>query len=57
MKPFMNDIKLYALNGATFLTTMMTNMETILKIALLLISIGYTAHRWWNMHNDKQNKE
>jgi len=53
----MNDIKLYALNGATFLTTMMTNMETILKIALLLISIGYTAHRWWNMHNEKQNKE
>jgi hypothetical protein len=47
------DIKLIALNGAT-LTLSMTEMETVLKIVLLLVSIGFTIARWYDIH--KKNK-
>jgi hypothetical protein len=48
------DLKLIALNGAT-LTLSMTEMETILKIILLLVSIGFTVARWYEIH--KRNKD
>ena len=48
------DIKLMAFNGAT-LTLSMTVMETILKIILLLVSIGFTVARWHEIH--KRNKD
>ena len=48
------DIKLMAFNGAT-LTLSMTEMETILKIILLLVSIGFTIERWYEVH--KRNKD
>lgn len=47
------DIKLMAFNGTT-LTLSMTEMETILKIILLLVSIGFTLSRWYEIH--KKNK-
>jgi hypothetical protein len=47
------DLKLMALNGAT-LTLSMTEMETVLKIVLLLVSIGFTIARWYDIH--KKNK-
>ena len=50
------DLKLIALNGAT-LTLSMTEMETILKIILLLVSIGFTLSRWYDIYkNRKDNK-
>ena len=50
------DLKLIALNGAT-LTLSMTEMETILKIILLLVSIGFTLSRWYDIYkNRKANK-
>jgi len=50
------DIKLMAFNG-TALTLSMTEMETILKIVLLLVSIGFTVARWYDIHNkNKANK-
>ena len=50
------DLKLMALNGAT-LTLSMTEMETVLKIVLLLVSIGFTIARWYDIHkNRKANK-
>ena len=51
------DLKLIALNGAT-LTLSMTEMETILKIILLLVSIGFTLSRWYDIHKkNKANKQ
>jgi phosphatidylglycerophosphatase A len=47
------DLKIIALNGAT-LTLSMTEMETVLKIVLLLVSIGFTIARWYDIH--KKNK-
>ena len=50
------DLKLMALNGTT-LTLSMTEMETILKIILLLVSIGFTLSRWYDIYkNRKANK-
>jgi len=40
------DVKLLLLNFAT-MTISMTQIEILLKLALLLVSIGYTAHRWY----------
>ncbi len=45
----MNDIKLYILNAVSFGVTMMDWLEPVLKVLLLLITIGYTAHKWWTL--------
>tara|TARA_R100001460_G_scaffold353_4_gene1756 strand:+ start:72 stop:233 length:162 start_codon:yes stop_codon:yes gene_type:complete len=51
------DVKMYLLNAGAFTVSMMDWLEPILKITLLLITIGYTAHRWWNLKkNNEQNK-
>lgn len=44
------DLKLYAINLATMAITM-TQIEIILKIVLLLVSIGYTLTKWYETHN------
>ena len=48
------DIKLYAINLATMAITM-TQIEMFLKIFLLLVSIGYTLTKWYEVHN-RNNK-
>tara|TARA_B100001093_G_scaffold414256_1_gene404311 strand:+ start:121 stop:282 length:162 start_codon:yes stop_codon:yes gene_type:complete len=48
------DVKMYLLNAGAFTVSMMDWLEPVLKITLLLITIGYTAHRWWNL---KKNRE
>jgi hypothetical protein len=40
------DIKVLLLN-ATALSISMSQVETALKLLLLVISIGYTAQRWY----------
>ena len=40
------DIKVLLLN-ATTLSISMSQVETVLKLLLLIISIGYTAQRWY----------
>lgn len=47
-----SDIKLILLNATTF-TISFAKIEMALKIALLLVSIGYTAQRWYLMHKNK----
>ena len=42
------DIKLYLLNAGSFTVTMMD----WLKITLLLVTIGYTAHKWLKLRNE-----
>ena len=42
----MEDIKLYLLNAGAFTVTMMDWLEPVLKITLLVVTIGYTMHKW-----------
>ena len=49
------DMKIYVLNFFSF-TISLTNIDTILKIALLLVTIGYTAQKWYLMNKNKDNK-
>ena len=41
-----SDIKLYAMNAGALGITTFTRLEMGLKIFLLLITIGYTIHKW-----------
>jgi hypothetical protein len=45
----MEDIKLYLLNAGAFTVTMMDWLEPVLKITLLLVTIGYTMHKWYKL--------
>ena len=49
------DIKLYGLNAAAF-SLSLTNLEPILKIILLILSIGYTAIRIYS-HLENKTKD
>jgi hypothetical protein len=35
----------------------MTNIETYLKITLLLVTIGYTLHKWIHLKQNKDGKD
>lgn len=48
------DIRVMLLNASTFAITF-AQVEMALKLALLVISIGYTAQRWYIMHKDNKN--
>jgi hypothetical protein len=45
----MQDTKLYFLNAGAFTVTMMDWVEPMLKITLLLVTIGYTLHKWYKL--------
>lgn len=49
----LSDIKIYTLNFSS-LAISMTNIDLFLKVSLLLISIGYTIHKWYLLN--KKNK-
>jgi hypothetical protein len=49
------DLKVYFLNVST-LAISFAQIEAALKIALLILSIGYTAQRWYLMHKNKNNE-
>jgi hypothetical protein len=46
------DLKVYMINTATMLISM-SNLEAMLKIVLLIASIGYTAQRWYLMNKEE----
>jgi hypothetical protein len=46
------DIKLYAINAIS-LAVSMTNIEPVLKILLLMVTIGYTVNKWYHLRNKK----
>jgi len=50
------DARVYLLNGTSLMLSM-TNIETYLKIALLLVSIGYTLHKWIHLKQNKNGKD
>jgi hypothetical protein len=41
----MTDLKLYVANALVMMITM-SNIEVILKILLLIVTIGYTTFKW-----------
>lgn len=49
-----SDLKLYALNTTTMVVTFI-NIESTLKILLLVVSIGYTLQRWYMMNEAKND--
>tara|TARA_B110000977_G_scaffold90777_1_gene120552 strand:- start:6033 stop:6188 length:156 start_codon:yes stop_codon:yes gene_type:complete len=49
----MQDIKIYALNTSS-LAISFTNLDTILKVILLLVSIGYTVNKWYLINKNKK---
>lgn len=49
------DVKVLLMNASTFAISF-SQIEMALKIALLIITIGYTAQRWWIMYNQNKNK-
>jgi hypothetical protein len=48
------DLKIYLFNS-TAMVVSMTAIEPILKIMLLVVSIGYTINRWMALYTDKKN--
>jgi hypothetical protein len=46
------DIKLYSLSFAGFAMSL-TNIDVILKILLLAVTIGYTIQKWYLLNKDK----
>ena len=45
------DIKVLLLNASTLVLSF-AEIEMVLKFALLVISIGYTAQKWYLMHKN-----
>jgi|TARA_R100001460_G_scaffold8868_3_gene21811 sRNA-binding regulator protein Hfq len=53
-KSTMTDLKLYLINGTSLMVSLMS-IDAYLKITLLLLTIGYTIHKWYIM--GKTNKK
>jgi len=49
----LDDLKLYCLNITSFTIASFDWLEPVLKIMLLIVTIGYTAHKWWMMKKSK----
>jgi len=47
------DLKLYCLNITSFTIASLNWMEPMLEIVLLLMTIGYTTHKWIKLRNKK----
>ena len=41
------------MNSAVLLTTIFTDIEIILKIVLLLVTIIYTLEKWWKIRKSE----
>jgi hypothetical protein len=55
MSSWMGDIKMYLLNVGT-LAISMSQIDMILKITLLALSVGYTAQRWYLLDKERREK-
>jgi len=50
----LQDLKLYFFN-ASALSISMTNIDVVLKLLLLIVTIGYTMHKWYIMNENRKN--
>ena len=48
------DLKLYCLNITSFTVASFDWLEPSLKVMLLILTIGYTAHKWWDLKKGKK---
>ena len=44
-----DDLKLYCFNITSFTIASLDWLEPMLKITLLLVTIGYTVNKWWKL--------
>lgn len=51
-----SDAKVVVFNTG-ILALAMTQIEPILKITLLVVSIGYTVHRWINIYKHSKHEK
>lgn len=51
-----DDVKVLFLNAMTFLLSF-AEIEVVLKIVLLLLSIGYTLYKWVVLYQSKNGKK
>jgi len=54
-KMTMSDLKIYFLNASAFALSY-SQLDMILKVMLLVLSIGYTAQRWYLLDKERRNK-
>jgi hypothetical protein len=47
----LDDLKLYCLNITSFTIASLDWLEPMLKVMLLVVTIGYTVHKWWKLKN------
>jgi len=47
------DLKLYCLNITSFTVASIDWLEPTLKVMLLVLTIGYTVHKWYNLKKGK----
>ena len=52
----MSDLKVYFLNVSAFALSY-SQMDMILKVVLLVLSIGYTAQRWYLLDQERRKKD
>ena len=50
------DLKIYTLNIIAF-TLSMTEIDFLLKIILLVSSIGYTIHKWYLLYTNRKKSK
>jgi len=46
-----DDLKLYCFNITSFTIASLDWLEPILKVTLLIVTIGYTVNKWYVMKN------
>tara|TARA_R100001086_G_scaffold195725_1_gene112497 strand:+ start:348 stop:509 length:162 start_codon:yes stop_codon:yes gene_type:complete len=49
----LDDLRLYCLNVTSFAIASFDWLEPVLKILLLATTLGYTAHKWWKLKNER----
>jgi len=52
----MTDLKLYCLNASAFTISLTDWLEPTLKLTLLIVTIGYTAHKWYAFRKDRNEE-
>ena len=51
---FMSDLKLYILNATSFAVSF-SQIDMILKILLISVTIGYTLQKWYLLDKDRRD--
>jgi hypothetical protein len=50
------ELKIWLINATTLFVSI-TNIDVFLKLLLLMVSIGYTATKWWQLLKKDDDNE